>query len=184
MLSHQVYDHDSKRIIWCYKISQKWHLEEKGIKFVCGRPDKFERLHDIGNQIQNLLQESNYSDDAKAKLLSQLLLKHQRILNEPKPPLRVSMEESNQQMQDAPKNEADLILRDIALSVPANFQKFVSPLVEKLNTRNYSWNEYGELMRDKEIIKNTNVSDLFSYLMRNVKKGYENRKVFQCSGEV
>ncbi|GFT68698.1 uncharacterized protein TNCV_1719771 [Trichonephila clavipes] len=131
-------------------------------------------LNDIENQIQNLLQESNYSDDAKAKLLSQLLLKHQRILNEPKPPLRVSIADSNQQMQDAPKNEeADLILRDIILSVSANFQKFVSPNVEKLNTRNYSWNEYGELMRDKEIIKNTNVSDLFSYLMRNVKKGYE-----------
>ncbi|GFU64825.1 uncharacterized protein TNCV_272101 [Trichonephila clavipes] len=114
------------------------------------------RMHDIENQIQNLLPESSYSDDAKAKLLSQLLLKHQRILNEPKPPLRVSIEELNQQMQDAPKNEeADLILSDIILSVPAKFQKFVSPIVEKLNTRNYSWNEYGELMRDKEITLKT-----------------------------
>ncbi|GFY50867.1 uncharacterized protein TNIN_449851 [Trichonephila inaurata madagascariensis] len=28
-------------------------------------------------------------------------------------------------------------------------------------------------MKDSEIIKDTNVIDLFSYLMRNVKKGYE-----------
>ncbi|KAF8766362.1 hypothetical protein HNY73_019431 [Argiope bruennichi] len=132
-------------------------------------------VHGIENQILNLLHESNYSDDAKAKLLSQLLLKYQHAINVPKPPIRVTIEDSKEQVQESPKSNSveDPILRDIILSVPANFQKFISPIAEKLNTRSYAWNEYGELMKDNEIVKNTNVIDLFSYLMRNVKKGYE-----------
>ncbi|GFQ88535.1 uncharacterized protein TNCT_290941 [Trichonephila clavata] len=130
---------------------------------------------DIENQISRLLHESNYSDDTKAKLLSQLLLKYQHIINEPKPPLRVTIEESKEQGQELPRSNTleDSILREIILSVPTNFQKFIQPIVEKLKTRSYAWNEYGELMKDSEIIKGTNVIDLFSYLMRNVKKGYE-----------
>ncbi|GBO06512.1 Putative uncharacterized transposon-derived protein F54H12.3 [Araneus ventricosus] len=132
-------------------------------------------VHDIENQILNLLHTSNYSDDAKAKLLSQLILKYQRVINEPPPPLRVTIEESKEQAQELQKNNTteDPILRNIIISVPANFQKFIPPIVEKLNTRSYSWNEYGELTKDNEIVRNTNVIDLFSYLMRNVKKGHE-----------
>ncbi|GFQ82213.1 uncharacterized protein TNCT_174881 [Trichonephila clavata] len=132
-------------------------------------------VNDIESQIVNLLHESKYSDDAKAKLLSQLLLKYQRAINEPKPPLRVTIEDSKEQVQEESKRNTieDPILRDIILSVPANFQKFIPPIVEKLNTRSYDWNKYGELTKDSEIIKNTNVIDLFSYLMRNVKKGHE-----------
>ncbi|GFQ72165.1 uncharacterized transposon-derived protein F54H12.3 [Trichonephila clavata] len=132
-------------------------------------------VNDIESQIVNLLHESKYSDDAKAKLLSQLLLKYQRAINEPKPPLRVTIEDSKEQVQEESKRNTieDPILRDILLSVPANFQKFIPPIVEKLNTRSYDWNKYGELTKDSEIIKNTNVIDLFSYLMRNVKKGHE-----------
>ncbi|GBM50940.1 hypothetical protein AVEN_114595-1 [Araneus ventricosus] len=132
-------------------------------------------VHDIENQILNLLHTSNYSDDAKAKLLSQLILKYQRVINEPQPPLRVTIEESKEQAQELPKNNTteDPILHNIIISVPANFQKFIPPIVEKLNTRSYSWNEYGELTKDNEIVRNTNVIDLFSYLIRNVKKGHE-----------
>ncbi|GFQ75146.1 uncharacterized protein TNCT_27911 [Trichonephila clavata] len=132
-------------------------------------------VSDIESQIVNLLHESKYSDDAKSKLLSQLLLKYQRAINEPKPPLRVTIEDSKEQVQEESKRNTieDPILRDIILSVPANFQKFIPPIVEKLNTRSSDWNKYGELTKDSEIIKNTNVIDLFSYLMRNVKKGHE-----------
>ncbi|GBM15810.1 hypothetical protein AVEN_262959-1 [Araneus ventricosus] len=98
-----------------------------------------------------------------------------RVINEPQPPLRVTIEESKEQAQELPKNNTteDPILRNIIISVPANFQKFIPPIVEKLNTRSYSWNEYGELTEDNEIVRNTNVIDLFSYLMRNVKKVHE-----------
>ncbi|GFV15241.1 uncharacterized transposon-derived protein F54H12.3, partial [Trichonephila clavipes] len=50
-------------------------------------------LHDIESQIENLLRASSYSDDAKAKLLSQLILKYRHMVSEPKPPVRVSIEE-------------------------------------------------------------------------------------------
>ncbi|GBO06968.1 hypothetical protein AVEN_121760-1 [Araneus ventricosus] len=90
-------------------------------------------VHDIENQILNLLHTSNYSDDAKAKLLSQLILKYQRVINEPPPPLRVTIEESKEQAQELQKNNTteDPILRNIIISVPANFQKFIPPIVEK-----------------------------------------------------
>ncbi|GFR15000.1 uncharacterized protein TNCT_127091 [Trichonephila clavata] len=91
---------------------------------------------DIENQISRLLHESNYSDDTKAKLLSQLLLKYQHIINEPKPPLRVTIEESKEQGQELPRSNTleGSILREIILSVPTNFQKFIQPIVEKLKT--------------------------------------------------
>ncbi|GFX69716.1 putative uncharacterized transposon-derived protein F54H12.3 [Trichonephila clavipes] len=46
-------------------------------------------LHDIESQIENLLSASSYSDDAKAKLLSQLILKYRHMMSEPKPPVCV-----------------------------------------------------------------------------------------------
>ncbi|GFU38500.1 uncharacterized transposon-derived protein F54H12.3 [Nephila pilipes] len=130
-------------------------------------------VHDIESQIENLLQESKYSDDAKAKLLSQLLIKYQRVINEPRPPVRVTIEETKEQETPKSNTVEEPILRNIILSVPVNFQKFILPIVEKLKTRSYSWNEDGELTKDDESYKNTNIIDLFSYLMRNVKKGFE-----------
>ncbi|GFS40170.1 putative uncharacterized transposon-derived protein F54H12.3 [Nephila pilipes] len=148
--------------------------EELATTYIPKIPDN--GLQDIENQILNLLHDAKYPDDAKAKLLSQLLLKYQHVANEPKPPLRVSITEPNEIIQNEFSKsdiKEDSVFRDIILSVPSNFQKFIPPIVEKLKTRNYFWNEYGELVKDNEIVKNTNVIDLFSYLMRNLKKGYE-----------
>ncbi|GFR31207.1 uncharacterized protein TNCT_353161 [Trichonephila clavata] len=79
-------------------------------------------------------------------------------MNEPKPPLRVTIEDSKEQVQEESKRNTieDPILRDIILSVPVNFHKFIPHIVEKLNTRSYDWNKYGELTKDSEIVKNTN----------------------------
>ncbi|GFX86518.1 uncharacterized protein TNCV_3727871 [Trichonephila clavipes] len=134
-------------------------------------------LHDIESQIENLLRASSYSDDAKAKLLSQLILKYRHMVSEPKPPVRVSIEEEIPKVKSIEVVERNIsedpIVRDIILSVPANFQKFIPPIVEKLKTRSYSWNESGELITNNQAVKHSNVIDIFSYLMRNVKKGLE-----------
>ncbi|GFQ90647.1 uncharacterized protein TNCT_579011 [Trichonephila clavata] len=175
--ARQVYGNKASSFMDAYKKS----TQEEQLLFLKNSYHPIFRKHltlehkDIENQISRLLHESNYSDDTKAKLLSQLLLKYQHIINEPKPPLRVTIEESKEQGQELPRSNTleDSILRKLILSAPTNFQKFIQPIVEKLKTRNYAWNEYGELMKDSEIIKGTNVIDLFSYLMRNVKKGYE-----------
>ncbi|GFR19215.1 uncharacterized protein TNCT_308711 [Trichonephila clavata] len=132
-------------------------------------------LHDIESKIANLLHASSYSDDAKAKLLSQLILKYRHMVTEPKPPVRVTIEEEIPKEKSAEVAERNIsedpIVRDIILSVPANLQKFIP--AQKLKTRSYSWNELGELITDNQAVKHSNVIDLFSYLMRNVKKGLE-----------
>ncbi|GFU38763.1 uncharacterized transposon-derived protein F54H12.3 [Nephila pilipes] len=102
-------------------------------------------VHDI--EIEYLLQESKYSDDAKAKLLSQLLIKYQRVINKPRPPVRVTIEETKDQETLKSNTVEEPILRNIILSVPVNFQKFIPLIAEKLKTRSYSWNEDGELTK-------------------------------------
>ncbi|GFT43682.1 uncharacterized transposon-derived protein F54H12.3 [Nephila pilipes] len=148
--------------------------EELATTYIPKIPDN--GLQDMENQILNHLHDAKYPDDAKAKLFSQLLLKYQHVANEPKLLLRVSIIELKEIIQNEfSKNDIkeDAVLRDIVLSVPSNFRKFIPPIVEKLKTRNYFLNEYGELVKDNEIVKNTNAIDLFSYLIRNLKKGYE-----------
>ncbi|GFR03832.1 uncharacterized protein TNCT_605081 [Trichonephila clavata] len=147
--------------------------EELATSYFSKTPDA--GLHDIESKIENLLHASSYSDDAKAKLLSQLILKYRHMVSEPKPPVRVTIEEFLKKSAEVAERNIseDPIVRDIILSVPANFQKFIPAIVEKLKTRSYSWNELGELITDNQAVKHSNVIDLFSYLMRNVKKGLE-----------
>ncbi|GFR32906.1 uncharacterized protein TNCT_515441 [Trichonephila clavata] len=149
--------------------------EELATSYFSKTPDA--GLHDIESKIENLLHASSYSDDAKAKLLSQLILKYRHMVSEPKPPVRVTIEEEIPKEKSAEVAERNIskdpIVRDIILSVPANFQKFIPAIVEKLKTRSYSWNELGELITDNQAVKHSNVIDLFSYLMSNVKKGLE-----------
>ncbi|GFR27519.1 uncharacterized protein TNCT_179791 [Trichonephila clavata] len=137
----------------------------------------FSKTPDVESKIENLLHASSYSDDAKAKLLSQLILKYRHMVSEPKPPVRVTIEEEIPKEKSAEVAERNIsedpIVRDIILSAPVNFQKFIPAIVEKLKTRSYSWNELGELITDNQAVKHSNVIDLFSYLMRNVKKGLE-----------
>ncbi|GFU18098.1 uncharacterized protein NPIL_566831, partial [Nephila pilipes] len=114
--------------------------EELATTYIPKIPDN--GLQDIENQILNLLQDAKYPDDAKAKLLSQLLLKYPHVANEPKPPLRVSITEPNEIIQNEYSKsdiKEDSVFRDIILSVPSNFQKLIPPIVEKLKTRNYFW---------------------------------------------
>ncbi|GFQ69262.1 uncharacterized transposon-derived protein F54H12.3 [Trichonephila clavata] len=155
--------------------------EELATSYFSKTPDA--GLHDIESKIENLLHASSYSDDAKAKLLSQLILKYRHMVSEPKPPVRVTIEEEIPKEKSAEVAERNIsedpIVRDIILSVPANFQKFIPAIVEKLKTRSYSWNELGELITDNQAVKHSNVIDLFSYLMRNVKKGLETSRL--CS---
>ncbi|GFT24372.1 uncharacterized protein NPIL_641341 [Nephila pilipes] len=91
--------------------------------------------HEIENQIENLLQESKYSDDVKAKLLSQLLIKYQCIINEPRRPVRGTIEETKEPEKPKSNTVEEPILCNIILSVPVNFQKFIPLVVEKLKKK-------------------------------------------------
>ena len=76
-----------------------------------------------------------------------------------------SEEESNVERKDEP----DVILKDILMSVPKSFSKFVPQIVEKLNMRGYSWNNEGELTKNNMPFKKVRIVDFFLYLFRNVK---------------
>ncbi|GFQ81727.1 hypothetical protein TNCT_347991 [Trichonephila clavata] len=61
------------------------------------------------------------------------------MVSEPKAPVRVTNEEEIPKEKSAEVAERNIsedpIVRDIILSVPANFQKFIPAIVEKLKTR-------------------------------------------------
>ncbi|GFQ65917.1 uncharacterized protein TNCT_575081 [Trichonephila clavata] len=65
--------------------------------------------------------------------------------------------------------ELDPILKDIITSSPRSYVKYIPSIVEKLITRGYSWNKYGEMTRDNLPIKDSRIVDFFSYLLRNIK---------------
>ncbi|GBM53879.1 hypothetical protein AVEN_64808-1 [Araneus ventricosus] len=58
---------------------------------------------------------------------------------------------------------------DIIASVPQSQSKFVPLIVEKLKTRSYFWNEFGEMVKNGSPIKDSRIADFLSYLMRNSK---------------
>lgn len=115
-------------------------------------------------------------DDFKVKLLSQLITRYHKVLNQPPEPIPVKIQETNEPMQPEKKYDdppVDKMLRHILTSVPKHSAKYVPHIIEKLKTRGISWNENGEMTQDQKTLKNTNVIDFFSYLMRNSKEQLE-----------
>lgn len=138
----------------------------------------------LEDDIVNLLDQCQLTDDMKVKLLSQLITRYHKTVNEPPEPVRVSIaeqeerkkifenqeEEEEQEERGAKRKvEGDRTLKDILISVPKNFAKFVPMIVEKLNTRGYAWNEAGEMTKNAVPFKNIRIVDFFLYLFRNVK---------------
>ena len=85
-----------------------------------------------------MLEGGKLADYMKVKLLSQLIMRYHKTVNEPagvtfdreeKKKLFQSEEESNVERKD----ESDVILKDILVSVPKSFSKFVPQIMEKLN---------------------------------------------------
>lgn len=133
----------------------------------------------VEDEIENLLDQGKLIDDMKVKLLSQLITRYHKTVNEPAEPVRVSFanEEERKQLPQSQeesnverKVEPDSVLRGILVSVPKSFAKFVTMIAEKLNARGYGWNEEGELTKNGIPFKNIRVVDFFLYLFRNVKE--------------
>lgn len=141
----------------------------------------------VEDDIVNLLDQGQLTDDMKVKLLSQLITRYHKIVSEPSEPVRVSIaEEERGKILDTQEKEKDAekqivtdrILQDILISVPKNFTKYVPLIVEKLNARGYGWNEAGEMLKNDIPLKNIRIVDFFLYLFRNVRAQPELR-VFQ-----
>lgn len=129
----------------------------------------------VEDDIVNLLDQGQLSDDMKVKLLSQLITRYHRIVSEPPEPVRVSMAEEEEKKKGLDSQEEgkdgkdDPVLNDILISVPKNFSKYVPKVIEKLNMRGYGWNEAGEMIKNGTPFKNIRIVDFFLYLFRNVK---------------
>ncbi|GFT71336.1 uncharacterized protein TNCV_4349841 [Trichonephila clavipes] len=117
----------------------------------------------LEDEVSKLLDREQLADDLKVKLLSQLLIRYQNIAREPSGPVRVSIVDENEhrravasqkmgeqfgdKMLENVKADAELdpILKDIITSSPRSYVKYIPSIVEKLITRGYSWNKYGEM---------------------------------------
>lgn len=132
----------------------------------------------LDDEIVKLLDQSKISDDMKAKLLSQLITRYHRVVHEPREPIPVKIEQPKEPSlkisdKESERPEVDNTFRSIVSSVPKSSAKYVPFILEKLRTRGIGWNEDGEMTQDNSAIKEGNIVDFFSYLMRNSKDQIE-----------
>lgn len=129
----------------------------------------------LEDDIDSLLERANLPNDMKAKLLSQLIMRYHKTMHAPPEPVPVSV--TNEKSTDSPSEKQDTrteeiddkIYQSILLSTPKNYQKFIPMITEKLKTRQYAWNDKGEMTQDSSPIKGSSIVDFFSYTMRNSK---------------
>lgn len=143
----------------------------------------------LEDEIATLLDRKKIPDDMKAKLLSQLVMRYQKTFHTPPDPIPVSVQDSKisenetkqkQSDEDFAENEnslsyvkQDVMMKDILISTPYRYKKYVPMIVEKLKTRNFFWNSEGEMTEGNKPIKGTNIIDCFAYLFKNVKTAKE-----------
>lgn len=131
----------------------------------------------LENDMESLLESSKLPDDMKAKLLGQMITRYHRIVHTPPEPVRVSITNDSLDNKIIPKDISNTvennILQHILSSTPQRYSKFIPLIVEKLKTRQYGWNESGEMTENNEPIRGSNIVDFFSYTMRNSKSLHE-----------
>jgi len=125
----------------------------------------------LETEIETLLENSKLPNDMKAKLLGQLITRYHKEIHTPAEAIRVSIaNDQQQQMQPSEVEQTiDDVTKDIILSTAQRYSKFVPMIVDKLKSRQYSWNEWREMTVDGKPIRGSNVVDFFSYMLRNLK---------------
>lgn len=146
----------------------------------------------LEDEIASLLDRKKIPDDMKAKLLSQLVMRYQKTFHTPPDPIPVSVQnnqisenEEKQKQTDGSSVEnenidsyakQDVIMKNILISTPYRYKKYVPMIVEKLKTRNYFWNSEGEMTEGNKTVKGSNIIDCFAYVFRNMKNPAEPQK--------
>lgn len=128
----------------------------------------------VEGDIMKLLDQSKLPDDMKAKLLGEMVTRFQHEVHKPKEPIKVTFsDEKDAEKKEAHESEVTTIsdqeLDSILISIPKKSRPYVRLIVNKLKQYNYSWNADGELKKGNFTYDDTNIIDLFSYLMRNTK---------------
>ncbi|KFM83376.1 hypothetical protein X975_12831, partial [Stegodyphus mimosarum] len=134
----------------------------------------------IEDDIETLLERNKLPDDMKVKLLSQLITRYQKTIHTPADPVRVSI--TNEEILDKKENnkrhlkedyDNDSRVKDIMVSSPHQYSKYIPLIVEKLKTRQYYWNQKGEFTHDGIPVRDSRIVDFFSYMFRNTKSQTE-----------
>lgn len=107
-----------------------------------------------------------------------LITRYQKTIHAPKEPIPVSIVlpadpqhiyETSKLTEEGDKKHDDEIFHSVLLTVPQGYRKFIPHLI-KSEKSNYKWNEKGELVIQNKPVLESNVTDLFSFLMRNRKR--------------
>ncbi|KMQ82991.1 hypothetical protein RF55_21246 [Lasius niger] len=134
----------------------------------------------LEENILNLLQQNDVPDDLRAKLLSQLITKYQRAMQPAPPPKPFEIPPellapppplpSPPVELTTPYSRDALLAKFIGYAVPKTFKKFILPILERLSYANYTFNDKNEFQVGDKPEYRSNAIDLFSYLMKDIRK--------------
>ncbi|GFQ69352.1 uncharacterized protein TNCT_496581 [Trichonephila clavata] len=128
----------------------------------------------IENNISSLLHENETSDDIKAKLLSDLIPKYQRVMQPPPPPKPFEippelLTEPELPLTNIPEvpSRISIMAKYIGYSIPKTRKKNILPILETFREANYTFNDKNEFDFNGDTQRNSHIVDLFSYMMKN-----------------
>lgn len=141
----------------------------------------------LEENIHDLLLRDEIPNDLRAKLLSHLIPKYQKIMQPPPPDKRAEIppellsaleapevvdESADGQAEKETKTNVNIHILEkyLAHAVPKAKKKYVSPIIERLQRNNYTFNERGELEANGKPEYRSHAVDLFSFLMRDLKQ--------------
>ncbi|GFX69195.1 uncharacterized protein TNCV_3563711 [Trichonephila clavipes] len=128
----------------------------------------------IENNISSLLHEKETPDDIKAKLLSYLIPKYQRVMQPPPPlkPFEIPPElltEPKLPLTNKPEVplRINILAKYIGYAISKTRKKYILPILGTLKNANYTFNDKNEFEVDSKPEYCSNVVDLYSYMMKN-----------------
>lgn len=134
----------------------------------------------LEDSISDLLQKNEIPDPFRVKLLSRLIPKYQKVMH-PSPPEKNS-DNSLGDLQKAELSNNDLdkkyeastdeelpIRKYLEQAVPKSKRIYINPILERMKNFGYTFNKEFELVVNGKTVNHSNIVDLFSYLMKNVK---------------
>lgn len=138
----------------------------------------------LEDSITNILHQTDLADELRVKMLSNLIPKYQKLmqpsvkkfpetfldeLNKLKDENPVEVKSSSKPSTSYVSN----IAKYLAYIVPKSKKVYIHPILEQMKNAGYTFNENNELVVKGNTEHNSNVVDLFGYLMRNLKtSGY------------
>ncbi|GFV28547.1 uncharacterized protein TNCV_3984981 [Trichonephila clavipes] len=128
----------------------------------------------VENNISSSLHEKESPDNIKAKLLSDLIPKYQRVMQPPPPPKPFEippelLTEPELPLTNIPEVplRINIMATYIRYAIPKTRKKYILSILETLKGANYTFNDKNEFEVDGKPEYRSNVVDLFSYMMKN-----------------